>query len=66
MSILSQTTAESFRTPMVVTKLRKHQAIAYYICPRCNATLDREFLGYCNCCGQCLDWKRYKKAKQIK
>ena len=59
------TTAESYRTPMQVTKLRKFRTTAYYICPRCNITIEREFMSYCDRCGQCLGWKQYKKAVVI-
>ena len=58
-------TAESYRSPMPVTKLRKYRTTAYYICPRCSITMEREFMAYCDRCGQCLDWKNYKKAVVI-
>lgn len=38
---------------------------AYYVCPRCDITLEREFVAYCDCCGQHLGWRNYKKAKVI-
>lgn len=38
---------------------------AYYVCPRCNITLEREFMSYCDRCGQRLGWKEYKKAEII-
>lgn len=38
---------------------------AYYVCPRCSITLEREFMAYCDRCGQRLGWKGYKKAKVI-
>ena len=55
-------TAESFRTPMPVTQLRVYYHTSYYICPRCNITMEREFMAFCDRCGQCLDWKGYRKA----
>ena len=57
--------AESYRTPMQVTHLRKYRNTAYYICPRCNITMEREFMAYCDRCGQCLSWKNYRKAVVI-
>ena len=39
---------------------------AYYVCPKCNITLEREFMAYCDRCGQRLGWKDYKKAKVIR
>ena len=38
---------------------------AYYVCPRCDITLEREFMSYCDRCGQRLGWKGYKKAKVV-
>lgn len=38
---------------------------AYYVCPRCSITLEREFMTYCNRCGQHLGWKDCRKAKII-
>lgn len=38
---------------------------AYYVCPRCDTTLEREFTAYCDRCGQHLGWKSYRKAKVV-
>ena len=57
--------AESYRISMAVTKLRKYQTTTYYICPRCNTTMEREFMAYCDRCGQCLGWIDYRKAAII-
>lgn len=54
--------AESYRHPLKVTHLRKYGSSTYYICPRCNRTMEREFMCYCDRCGQCLDWKNYRRA----
>lgn len=35
----------------------------YYCCPRCEVTLDREFVSFCDRCGQKLDWAKYGRAK---
>ena len=37
----------------------------YYRCPRCQQLLEREFIGYCSSCGQCLDWREYRKARRV-
>ena len=37
----------------------------FYVCPRCKLTLDRDFVSFCDRCGQYLDWKDYRKAKLI-
>ena len=39
---------------------------SYYICPKCGILLEREFVHYCDECGQKLDWHivaaHFKKA----
>lgn len=37
----------------------------YYVCPRCKITMEREYMSFCDRCGQKLDWKYHKKAKEI-
>lgn len=56
------TMAERYRIPMQVTHLRKFCNTSYYVCPRCNITMEREFMAYCDQCGQCLGWKHYRNA----
>ena len=60
-----QETENRFRRPMLVTHIRKYRSTAYYICPRCGITIEREFMAYCDRCGQCLSWKHYKRAEVI-
>lgn len=36
---------------------------SYYVCPRCHITMEREFMSFCDRCGQHLDWKGYKKPE---
>lgn len=59
----------SYRAPMEIHEAMKlpeyRNASIYYICPRCNLTLDREFMHFCDRCGQCLSWKKHQKAKLI-
>ncbi len=60
----------SYRTGMSVTEVMVYQSAflgrsGYYVCPRCHTTLEREFVAYCDRCGQHLDWKNYKKARVI-
>lgn len=61
--------AESFRKSMSVNKILIFQncngLTGYYVCPRCEVSLEREFVSYCDRCGQALDWKYYKKAVRI-
>lgn len=56
----------SFRQSMPVTELMLFpDETTYYVCPRCDITLEREFMPFCDRCGQCLNWKDYKKAKIV-
>lgn len=61
-----QNTAESYRIAMKVTHIRQYKTSAYYVCPRCEITIEREFMAYCDRCGQCLNWKDYRKAIVVK
>ncbi len=35
----------------------------YFCCPRCSVTLNREYLSFCDRCGQKLDWTKCRQAK---
>lgn len=35
----------------------------YYVCPRCHCLLNREFVRFCDRCGQRLDWRFYLHVK---
>jgi len=39
---------------------------SYYLCPSCGILLKREFVRYCDACGQKLNWRavlvRFKKS----
>lgn len=37
----------------------------YPVCPRCDSLLEREYMGYCSYCGQCLDWELFDHAKVV-
>lgn len=56
----------SYRRPLLVRELMifpaKPEAYGYYVCPRCRITVDREFVRYCDRCGQHLDWSQYEQA----
>lgn len=60
----------TYRIPMKVTDVmvfpRWPVDDIFYRCPRCQKLLNREFMAYCDCCGQCLDWRDYKKAKRTR
>ena len=56
--------ALSYRLPMAVSEIRvfyKHDG--YPVCPRCRRILDREYMYFCDRCGQNLMWKRFRNAK---
>ena len=57
----------AYRCPMTVGEYVLYQSAfykesAYYICPRCDVTLDREYQTFCDRCGQRLNWKHITKA----
>ena len=61
----------SYRMPMKVKDVMVFPRFPekddiYYLCPRCQKLLDREFMAYCDRCGQCLDWHDYRKAKRMR
>lgn len=33
----------------------------YYLCPGCRIHLPREYMQFCDCCGQRLGWKHLEK-----
>ena len=60
----------TYRMPMVVKEMVSFYHFpednVYYRCPRCQELLPREFVAYCDRCGQCLDWRDYRKAKRTR
>ncbi|MBQ8227688.1 MAG: hypothetical protein IJZ88_01605 [Clostridia bacterium] len=42
------------------------RGFTYPICPRCQVTLEREYVHYCDRCGQCLCWSGFSKAEIVK
>ena len=53
-----------FRTPLPVTEIVYFTRLrtSYPRCPRCRNTLDREYMAFCDRCGQQLDWKLLNRA----
>ena len=59
-------TAISYRMPMQVKEiLQIKQDNGYPVCPRCNCTIDREYMHFCDRCGQCLGWDAFENATVI-
>lgn len=58
-----------YRRPMRVREIMVFPAIrgtpGLAVCPRCRTTMEREYMAYCDRCGQCLDWHGYKQAAVI-
>ena len=61
--------ALSYRHGMRVQELMVFRSwrpeTSFYLCPRCGITLEREFVKYCDRCGQCLDWTMRAQAKVV-
>ena len=58
--------AVSYRIPLPVTEVVVFRSgDSYTVCPRCDRLLDREFMGYCDCCGQHLSWELLDYAKVV-
>ena len=58
--------AISYRIPLPVTEVVVFRSgDGYSVCPRCDSLLDREYMGYCNCCGQCLGWELFDHARVV-
>lgn len=48
----------SYRVPLLVKNVRTFaDGNTYPICPRCINTLDREYMSFCDRCGQKLNWQ---------
>lgn len=60
---------ESYRKGMLVNEVMVFDTwfgtTGYYVCPRCKITMEREFMSFCDRCGQKLEWKYYRKAKVV-
>lgn len=60
---------ESYRKGMSVNEVMAFDTwfgkTGYYVCPRCKITMDREFMSFCDRCGQKLDWKYYRRVRVI-
>ena len=58
-----------WRVPIPVTELKVLSNCpgrpAYYVCPQCELTMEREFMFFCDRCGQRLSWRSCQTAKTI-
>lgn len=55
--------ALSYRIPHPVTRVRQLcRGASYPVCPRCDSNLDREYVRFCDRCGQRLQWAAFSVA----
>ena len=64
-SIRLFTDAVSYRVPLPVTKVIAYANTTYPVCPRCAVSLDREYMSFCDRCGQKLNWDLFEHAMVI-
>lgn len=63
---LSLLEAYVYRMPLPVREvLRYSNGYCYPICPRCDRTLEREYMSFCDRCGQRLAWEFFDFANII-
>lgn len=59
--------AVQYRIPMPVLQvLILTNGDSYSICPRCDLLLDREYMHFCDRCGQRLSWKLFRFAQVVR
>lgn len=55
--------AAAFRIPCPVTQILLFPSgNSYPLCPRCNSSLEREYMRFCDSCGQRLGWKHFSSV----
>lgn len=59
--------AASYRVALPVTKLIQYPTYGdcYPLCPRCGRSMEREYMNFCDRCGQRLNWDRLNEAMII-
>ena len=57
--------AVTYRVPFPITKVIACANTTYPICPRCAVSLEREYMSFCDRCGQKLNWDMFEHAKVI-
>lgn len=57
----------SYRIKIMVNEyaILNHDEL-YPICPRCKHFLEREYMQFCNSCGQKLCWDKFSRATEKK
>ena len=58
--------AVSYRVPLPVAEVVVlRSGDGYCVCPRCDSLLDREYMRYCDRCGQHLAWELLDHARVV-
>lgn len=57
--------AVTYRMERSVTQIVRYPTYGYCypLCPRCRSSLEREYVAFCDRCGQKLSWDRFCDAK---
>lgn len=57
----------SYRIGLQVTKVihLPHSGYSYPLCPRCHCSLEREYMRFCDRCGQRLMWDHLDHAEVV-
>ena len=57
----------TYRVALPVTRIVRYPTFGncFPLCPRCEKSLEREYMSYCDRCGQKLNWDFLSKAKII-
>ena len=59
--------AIAYRVPLPVTKIIVcADDTAYPLCPRCESAIEREYVFFCDQCGQKLNWDLFDYAKVVR
>lgn len=54
----------SYRRPLPITEVVVLKSGSCYPrCPRCRLSIDREYMNYCDRCGQRLEWREFALGK---
>ena len=58
--------AVSYRIPLPVTKIIVYaDNTTYPLCPKCESALEREYVFFCDQCGQKLNWDLFEYARVV-
>lgn len=51
--------AVQYRRPLAVCAIHYYGGKGYPVCPRCKNGLEREYMSFCDRCGQRLNWQAF-------